>query len=91
MKAILSCSCAGTPKYCESAYRALFPNEKRVPVVYIKNRARPLLEDVPRKSRAYEELLSVMRRHGKYGFYLEYNEEGEILDYWNLLKSRRVS
>ena len=90
MKAILTCACGSVPKYCERAYKILFPDEKRTPVIYIKTKARPLLEDIPKGSEAYIKIDQVLTKRGRYGIYLEYNEEGKILDCWNLLKSRRM-
>lgn len=89
MKAIVTCACAGAPKYCESSFKVLFKGEP-LPTMYIKSKARDILESVPKESKMYEELSTILRKRGRYGFYFEYNEKGEILDYWNLLKSRRM-
>ena len=89
MKAIVTCACAGAPKYCQSSYKVLFPNEE-LPTMYIKEKAKAILESVPSTSELYEEVAKILRKKGRYGFYFEYNDQGEILDCWNLLKHRRV-
>lgn len=88
MKAILACACGSVPDYCKRSYRILFPDE-RVPVVYIKKKALPLLEDIPKESAMAKRIEKILRDRGRYGFYFEYNEEGEIIDEWNLLKHKR--
>ena len=90
MKAIVTCACAGAPKYCQSSYKVLFPGEE-LPTMYIKEKAKAILESVPSTSKLYEELAKILKKRGRYGFYFEYTEDGEILDYWNLLKHRRVA
>ena len=90
MKAIVTCACAGAPRYCQSSYKVLFPNEE-LPTMYIKEKAKAILESVPEDSKMYQELAKILRKRGRYGFYFEYNDQGEILDYWNLLKHRRVA
>ena len=90
MKAIVTCACAGAPRYCQSSYKVLFPNEE-LPTMYIKEKAKAILESVPEDSKMYQELAKILRKRGRYGFYFEYNDQGEILDYWNLLKQRRVA
>lgn len=88
MKAILSCACGAVPDYCKRSYNIIFPNE-RVPVVYIKKKALPLLEDIPKGSPMAMRIEKILRDRGRYGYYFEYNEEGEILDEINLLKHKR--
>lgn len=89
MKAIITCACAGAPKYCESAFKVLFPDEP-LPKMYIKNKANDLLATLPLQSEVYTQVYLALKRKGRYGFYFEYDEEGHILDCWNLLKHRRV-
>lgn len=90
MKAIACCACASVPKYCQSSWKVLFPKEP-LPTMYIKEKAKAILESVPEDSKMYQELAKILKKRGRYGFYFEYTEDGEILDYWNLLKHRRVA
>ena len=88
MKAILSCACGAVPDYCKRSFKIMFPDE-RPPVVYIKTKARPLLEDIPKESPMAKRIEKILHDRGRYGYYFEYNEEGEILDEINLLKHKR--
>lgn len=89
MKAIVTCACAGAPKYCESAFKVLFPDVP-LPQMYIKSKAKEILDSVPKESEVYREISIILRKRGRYGFYFEYDEGGKILDYWNLLKRRKM-
>lgn len=89
MKAIVVCACAGAPKYCDSAFKVLFPGEP-LPNTYIKQAAKNLLAEVPKDSEIYDKVDQILRKKGRYGFYFEYDSEGHILDHWNLLKHRRI-
>ena len=90
MKAIACCACGSVPKYCESSFKAQFPGEP-MPKLYIKNKATDILDTLPLQSKMHQELAKILKKRGRYGFYFEYTEDGEILDYWNLLKHRRVA
>lgn len=89
MKAIVTCACAGAPKYCDSAFKVLFPGEP-LPNMYIKSKAKELLEIVPEGSEIHFQVSRILRRKGRYGFYFEYDETGKIVDCWNLLRHKRV-
>lgn len=89
MKAIVCCACGSVPKYCESSFKAQFPGEL-VPKMYIKNKAVELLDALPAKSNMHDQITLILKRRGRYGFYFEYDEDGNILSMWNLLKHRRV-
>lgn len=87
--AIVCCACGSVPDYCKKSFKILFSKES-LPQLYIKDRAKELLETVPAESELHLQVSRILRRKGRYGFYFEYDETGHILDYWNLLKSRRV-
>lgn len=89
-KAIISCACGSVPDYCKKSFKILFPKEE-VPPLYIKSKATALLDALPKGSEAYKQIeLAAIKKRGRYGNYIEYDEDGRILDYWNLLKSRRI-
>ncbi len=89
MKAIICCACGAVPGYCKRSFKILFPNEP-VPPLYIKSKAKELLEALPKTSEAYAQIDMVVKKRGRYGNYIEYDEDGAVIDYWNLLKSRRI-
>lgn len=91
MKAIICCACGSVPDYCKKSFKVLFPKEN-LPPIYIKSKAKDLLATIPNPSEAYKQIeLTALKRRGRYGNYIEYDEKGDILDYWNLLKSRRIA
>ena len=89
MKAILTCVCAGAPKYCESSFKTLFPNEP-LPHIYIKRNALAIYEDIPNPSEMRTQIETILRKRGRYGYYYEYDEDGKVLKCWNLLKHKEV-
>jgi len=91
MKAIFCCACGSVPDYCKKSFKILFPGEQ-LPQMYIKSKAKDLLDTIPIDSEAYKQItLVALKKRGRYGNYMEYDENGVILDYWNLLKSRRIA
>lgn len=88
MKTIFCCACGGVPRLCRTAYTILFQDEP--PELYKKERIRQIIEKLPKESEAYRFVDTTLKKKGRYGFYLEYDESGRILDCWNLLKQRRV-
>ena len=89
MRAIICCACGAVPGYCKRSFKILFPNEP-VPPLYIKSKAKDLLATIPEQSEAYVQISAVLNRHGRYGNYIAYDDDGTVIDYWNLLKSRRI-
>lgn len=90
VRAIICCACGAVPDYCKKSFRVLFP-DKEVPPLYIKNKAKDLLTTIPNPSEAYTQVeLAAVKKRGRYGNYIEYDEDGNIIEYWNLLKSRRI-
>lgn len=89
MKAIVCCACGSVPDYCKKSFKILFPGEE-LPPLYIKSKAKDILAELPETSDTYAQISLILRKRGRYGFYFEYDKSGNILDYWNLLKSRRV-
>lgn len=90
MKAIICCACGSVPDYCKKSFKILFPDIP-VPPLYIKSKAQVLLDALPKNSEAHKQIeLAAIKKRGRYGNYIEYDDEGNIIDYWNLLKSRRI-
>lgn len=88
-KVILTCQCAGGPKYCESSYKALFPGTL-LPPVYVNKKAIALFDTLSNPSEMRTQIETILKKRGRYGYYYEYDEGGRVLSCWNLLKHKEV-
>lgn len=88
-KVILSCKCSGAPKYCESSFKSTFPDAP-LPTFYLGGKAADLFEFLPNPSEMRKQIEIILKKRGRYGFYYEYDEDGNVLKCWNLLKHKEV-
>lgn len=88
-RVIITCACGSVPTYCRNAYKVLHPDTP-VPQLYVKGKARPLLESLPTQSEAYIQLSNLMTKRGRFGYLLEWDEDGKVTEFYDLLKSRRM-
>lgn len=86
---IISCGCGNSSTYCRNAYKVLHPNSP-IPQLYVKGKARSLLESLPNPSEAYTQLSNLMTKRGRFGYLLEWDEDGKVTEFYDLLKSRRM-
>lgn len=89
-KAIMCCKCGQTPKYSEDSYKILFPKEK-VPDIYAGDvKISDLLQKLKPSTNIYIYVRSLIRTKDKFSYYMAWNNDGTIVEQWDLLKGRRV-
>lgn len=88
--AIICCSCGSTPDYCKKSLAIIYPERKDAPT-YIGSKVKELVGKVPDDSEMGRKLSTLVGRRGRYGEYYEWDEAGNIVEAWNLLRSRRLA
>lgn len=89
MKALVCCRCGGVSTYVKTGYKGLYPKTP-VPDTYISKDGYKLLETMPPNSDIYKFLAGVLKRRGRYGYYLSWNEDGSIEEVYNFIKNKRM-
>lgn len=89
MNAIVCCKCGGVSVYAKTAFKGMHPKEP-VPEIYISNKGYTLLETLPKDSEVARFLTGVLKKRGRYGYYLSWKEDGTIEEIYNYIKNQRV-
>lgn len=75
--------------YAENAFKGMHPNTP-VPQIYISSKGYKLLESLPQGSEVYRFLSGVLKKRGRYGYYLSWKEDGTLEEVYNYIKNQRV-
>ena len=90
MKIILSCKCGDTPTFARDAYSLLFPDAP-TPNTYIGGAAiERAASRFSSTSEAYQYIMGVANSREKYAVYLDVNDNGGIVEAYNLLTGNRI-
>lgn len=86
---ILTCSCPGTPKFAEEAYRLLSPDDP-VPKIYSgENNIYYIANQFPNTNfERYAKGLAKNRE--KFAYYFEINEKGDVVSQINLKTGLKI-
>lgn len=85
---ILICKCSNMKQTAEMAYDIAFPNTERPPV-YRDEAIYALAEQKPNTNFA-SYLNAIMKKNGRFAYYME-EEDGDIVQVYDLLKGKRVA
>ena len=87
-KYILICKCSNMKQTAEMAYDIAFPNTER-PKIYRDSFISTLIEQKPGTNFA-SYVSAIMRKNGRFAYYVE-EENGDIVQVYDLLKGKRVA
>lgn len=89
MKCIIRCSCGGIKTYVENSMGLLYPGME-IPKEYIgRTTIRGLMEENP-DTNLYRHLETIVKKSGRYAYYIEYNDKGDIVDMANLITGKKT-
>ena len=90
MKVIAVCTCSGMKEKAESAFRILFPKDTLPTIVRGK--------DAIKKFASYHKgqnignyLEAISKKSGKFSYYIEYDDRGDVIDNINLMTGKKVA
>lgn len=86
---IVCCDCGDTQKYSVESYR-LLAKTKRTPDVFLSNKVHTLLERLPKDTNVYGFAERMMNTKGKYSYYIAYDDNGDVVEQWNLLSGSKL-
>lgn len=86
---IICCDCGDTPRYSVETYKIMGKTSK-IPQVFTSDKAYLALRELPRGSNVFKFVETLMRGKGKYSFYLEYDDDGNVMRHWDLLKADKL-
>lgn len=89
MKYIIRCSCGGVKTKMESAMKLIAPDEPLPPEVKGGDAMRKLAEKWPNTNFGAH-LLTLAKKHGRYCYYVDITDKGDIKDMRDLMTGRRV-
>ena len=89
MNAIVCCKCGGVAPYAEKAFKGMHPKEP-LPEIYLSGKGYKLLDSLPQGSEVYRFLSGVLKKRGRYGYYLSWKEDGTLEEVYNYIKNQRV-
>lgn len=88
-KAIICCSCSSVPNYCKKTYAILFPKTD-TPPVYLSKKILPFADSFPKGSEVHDYLYQFGKRRGRFGYFIEWKDDGALVQVWNLLRSKKL-
>lgn len=89
MKWTIRCTCGGVKTKMESAMQLIAPGEPMPQDIKGKDAIRKLAGQYPGTSLA-SHLLAVVKKNGRFCYYVEATEKGELKDMRDLLTGRRM-
>lgn len=86
---IICCDCGDTYQYSVDAHR-LMSHGAKTPDVYRHNKAHKLLDKLDNNTNVYKFVASLIKGKGKFSYYVEYDDNGDVTEQWNLLSGQRT-
>lgn len=88
-KVIVRCSCGGVKTKMDAAMQVLAPGEPLPPEYKGSDAIRKFMAEHPNTNLS-RHLEAVVKKHGRYCYYIEYNDAGDITDMRDLMTGRRL-
>lgn len=86
---IFCCSCSSVPNYCKKAFSSIHP-DSLLPPLYLSRKFSTILATFPPDSEVYSTISPLAEKKGRFGYFLAWDDNYKVLEYWNLLKTRRI-
>ena len=90
MKIIVVCTCSGMFEQAKAAYYILYPNTELPEVYKGKDAVRSLADGQP-DNNLKKYLTAVAKKNGRFAFYIESDDNGDIKEVYNLMTGKRVA
>lgn len=90
MNYIFCCKCKGIPNYAENAAKILLkPTGAKAPKPIVQENIYRILQNIPKNSEGYRLIEKLMKRPGKFAFYVSLSDTGEVEETIDLLKGMK--
>lgn len=89
MKFITCCDCSDTPMFSRDAYKILFKGSP-VPKLYTQKELHLLIKELPMDTEVHQYVEKLMKQKPKFSFFVHSDEDGNIIERWDLLAGRMV-
>lgn len=90
MNYIFCCKCKGIPNYAENAAEILLkPKGLKAPKPIIQENIYRILQNIRKNSDGYRLVEKLMKRPGKFAFYVSLSDTGEVEETIDLLKGMK--
>lgn len=90
MNYIFCCKCKGIPNYAENAAEILLkPKGLKAPKPIIQENIYRILQNIRKNSEGYHLVEKLMKRPGKFAFYVSLSDTGEVEETIDLLKGMK--
>lgn len=90
MKVIVVCTCSGMKERAESAFKILFPNKEMPKIVRGKDAIKKLAS-VNSGKNIGNYLEAISKKNGKFAYYIESDEFGNVTTNYNLTTGKQVA
>ena len=90
MKGLFICSCGGVKDKATTSFKILFPREE-VPQVYRGEAAISRVASKYPNTNIYNYLTAIAKTNGRYAYYVSSDENGNVVDNYNLLTGKKVA
>lgn len=90
MKGIFVCSCGGMKEKAEKAFKILFPREE-VPQIYRGEAAISRAAGKYPNTNIHNYLTAISRTNGRYAYYVSSDDNGNVVENYNLLTGKKVA
>lgn len=89
MRTIICCSCGNVPTSSQVTYWVKYKEE--APKPYVGKQGYTLLKSLPEGSEVHKFVQSVLKKKGRYAYYVEWDASGTLQDCMNLLTGRKLA
>lgn len=90
MEVIAVCTCSGMKEKAETAFKILFPN-KEVPQIYRGRDAISKFVAAHQGTNVGNYLAAISKKSGKFSYYVEYDDKGDVMENINLMTGKQVA
>ena len=90
MKVIAVCTCSGMKERAESAFKILFPKEE-VPQIYRGRDAIKRFASEHPGTNVGNYFDAISKKNGKFAYYVEYDDKGDVTANYNLTTGKKVA
>ena len=90
MKGLFICSCSGVRERAEAGFKILFPKDE-TPNVYRGEAAIIKVAHANSGTNLGEYLTAISKMNGRFAYYVESDDAGNVIDNYNLLTGKKVA
>jgi len=90
MRIIAVCTCSGMKEKAEAAFKIMHPDEE-LPIIYKGESQIRLASDNNPGTNLSRYLLAIAKKHGRFAYLIDYDDNGDIISNYDLKTGKRVA